>query len=73
MRYGRDPIYLDERIAAFRWYASSKSGSSFERQFQEDEEAFRRHAPPDALLRAHKKLRTAQIVGAYRLLRALRA
>jgi glycosyltransferase involved in cell wall biosynthesis len=68
-----DPLYIDDRIAAFRWYASSKSGSSFERQFREDEEAFRRHAPPGALLRAHKRLRTAQIVGAYRLLRALRA
>lgn len=68
-----DPVYLEDRIAAFRWYTSSKSGSSFERQFREDEEAFRRHAPPGALLRAHKRLRTAQIVGAYRLLRALRA
>ncbi len=68
-----DPLYLDDRIAAFRWYASSKSGSSFERQFREDEDAFRRHAPPGALLRAHKKLRTAQILGAYRLMRALRA
>ncbi len=68
-----DPLYLRDRIAAFRWYATSKSGSSFERQFQEDREAFRRHAPPGALLRAHKRLRTAQIVGAYRLLRALGA
>jgi hypothetical protein len=68
-----DPIYLEDRIAAFRWYTSSKSGSSFEGQFAEDEEAFRRHAPPGALLRAHKRLRTAQIVGAYRLMRALRA
>lgn len=68
-----DPLYLEDRIAAFRWYTSSKSGSSFERQFREDEEAFRRHAPRGALLRAHKKLRSAQIVTAYRLLRALRA
>lgn len=68
-----DPLYLEDPIAAFRWYRTSKSGSSFERQFREDEEAFRRHAPPDALLRAHKRLRTAQILGAYRLLKALRA
>ncbi len=66
-----DPLYLPERIAAFRWYTTSKSGSSFQRQFEEDQEAFRRHAPPGALLRAHKRLRTAQIVGAYRLLRAI--
>ncbi len=68
-----DPLYLPERVAAFRWYETSKSGASFERQFQEDEEAFRRHAPPGVLLHAHKRLRTAQILGAYRLLRAIRA
>lgn len=67
-----DPIYLPERLAAFRWYTSSKSGANFERQFAEDHEAFRRHAPPGALLRLHKRLRSAQIVAAYRLLRALR-
>ncbi len=67
-----DPLYLPQRLAAFRWYTTSKSGSSFERQFREDREAFERHAPPGALLRWHKRLRTAQIVGAYRALRALR-
>jgi glycosyltransferase involved in cell wall biosynthesis len=67
-----DPLYVPERLAAFRWYTSSKSGANFERQFGEDLEAFRRHAPPGALLRLHKRLRTAQIVTAYRLLRALR-
>jgi glycosyltransferase involved in cell wall biosynthesis len=68
-----DPVYVPERTAAFRWYAASKSGASFERQFQEDAEAFRRHAPPSKLLRARKRLRTVQIVGAYRLMRLLRA
>ncbi len=67
-----DPLYLRERIAAFRWYATSKSGANFERQFEEDAAAFERHAPADALLRLHKRLRTAQILAAYRLLRALR-
>lgn len=67
-----DPLYVPERLAAFRWYTSSKSGANFEQQFGEDLEAFRRHAPPDPLLHLHKRLRTAQIVAAYRLLRALR-
>jgi glycosyltransferase involved in cell wall biosynthesis len=67
-----DPLYLREPIAAFRWYRASKSGSRFLRQFEEDYEAFMRHAPAgDRLLRAHKRLRTAQIVGAYRVLRLL--
>ena len=67
-----DPLFLPGRIAAFRWYTSSKSGAQFEKQFAEDYAVFERHAPPGALLRLHKRLRTAQIVGAYRLLRALR-
>jgi glycosyltransferase involved in cell wall biosynthesis len=67
-----DPLYVPARLAAFRWYTSSKSGANFERQFAEDHEAFRRHAPPDALLRLRKRLRTAQIVTAYKVLRALR-
>lgn len=66
-----DPVYIRERIAAFRWYRASKSGSSFVRQFEEDLEVFRRHAPRDRVLLARKRLRTAQIVGAYRVLRAL--
>ncbi len=67
-----DPLYVPERLAAFRWYTSSKSGANFERQFGEDLEAFRRHAPPDRLLQLHKRLRSAQIVTAYKLMRALR-
>jgi glycosyltransferase involved in cell wall biosynthesis len=68
-----DPLYIPERIAAFRWYTSSKSGAQFEKQFAEDYDVFQRHAPPGALLGLRKRIRTAQIVGAYRLLRALRS
>lgn len=68
-----DPVYLPERIAAFRWYRQSKSGSSFERQFDEDLQVFRRHAPRGRWLAARKRLRSAQIVAAYRLMRALSA
>ena len=67
-----DPLFVPERIAAFRWYTSSKSGAQFEQQFAEDHAVFTRHAPPGTVLRLHKRLRTAQIVGAYRVLRALR-
>ena len=66
-----DPLYLPERQAAFRWYPTSKSGSSFTRQFQEDLAAFRRHAPPDRWLHLRKWLKTAQIVAAYRLMGVL--
>lgn len=67
------PAYVPERLAAFRFYRTSKSGASFERQFAEDLAAFERHAPRDQLLALRKRLRSAQIVGAYRVLRALGA
>lgn len=67
------PLFLDEKLAAFRWYTRSKSGADFERQFGEDEAVFERYAPPGAGLRLRKRLRTLQIVSAYRLLRALRS
>jgi glycosyltransferase involved in cell wall biosynthesis len=67
-----DPIYLPERLAAFRWYTSSKSGAQFEKQFAEDHQVFLRHAPPGRLLRLQKRLQTGKILLAYRALRALR-
>jgi len=66
------PLYLTRTLAAFRWHVASKSGSAFEAQFTEDWEVFLRHAPDGRLLRARKRLRTAQILAVYRLLRALR-
>jgi glycosyltransferase involved in cell wall biosynthesis len=67
-----DPLYLPRTLAAFRWHVSSKSGSSFEAQFEEDWRVFLRHAPEGAWLRLRKRARTAQILAVYRLLRALR-
>jgi glycosyltransferase involved in cell wall biosynthesis len=68
-----DPLYLPEPLAAFRWYRTSKSGANFVRQMLgEDQEVFRRHAPPeDRWLRIRKRLRSTEIVVAYRLLRLL--
>jgi glycosyltransferase involved in cell wall biosynthesis len=67
------PRYLPEPLAAFRWYPDSKSGAEFGRQFAEDYQVFLRHAPDEPVLRARKRLRTAQITAAYRLLRSLRS
>lgn len=67
------PVYLEERIACFRWYETSKSGASYKRQFEEDAEAAARHAPFDnrsILLR--KRIKTAAIIGAYRFMSKVR-
>ncbi|HSN13710.1 MAG TPA: hypothetical protein VLT61_03705, partial [Anaeromyxobacteraceae bacterium] len=47
----------------------SKSGADFEKQFAEDEAVFRRYAPEGGMLGLRKRVRRAQIVGVYRLLR----
>jgi hypothetical protein len=74
LRFARvaPPLWLDRTLAAFRWHVSSKSGSSFEAQFAEDWQVFLRHAPPGRMLHLRKRLRTAQILAVYRVLRALR-
>jgi glycosyltransferase involved in cell wall biosynthesis len=63
------PLFLDEKLAAFRWYTRSKSGADFEKQFAEDLRVLERYGPHSARLRARKRLRTTQILIAYRLLR----
>ena len=73
LRFARvaPPLYLPDTLAAFRWHPSSKSGSSFERQFEEDHRVFLRHAPDSRWLRLRKRLRTAEILAVYRLMRSI--
>ena len=74
LRFAREspPLFLEETLAAFRWHPGTKSGSAFERQFEEDHRVFLRHAPADERLHRRKRRRTRQILLAYRALRALR-
>jgi glycosyltransferase involved in cell wall biosynthesis len=67
-----DPLFLDEKLAAFRWYVRSKSGADFEKQFAEDLAVFTRNAPAGRWLRLRKRVRTWQIVTVYRALRRRR-
>ena len=74
LRFSRvaPPLFLDRTQAAFRLHPRSKSVSAFEAQFAEDYQVFLRHAPPRRWLHLRKRLRTAQILAVYRVLRALR-
>lgn len=66
-----DPLWVEEPLAAFRWYATSKSGANFARQSDEEYQAFLRHVPPrSGWLRLRKRARLAQRLTVYRLLRA---
>jgi glycosyltransferase involved in cell wall biosynthesis len=61
------PVYLDQRIACFRWYETSKSGANFTRQFAEDERSAARHAPRDKpWLMWRKRSKNTAIVSIYR-------
>jgi glycosyltransferase involved in cell wall biosynthesis len=37
------PIYVDEKLAAFRWYATSKSGANYRTQIQEENALAKKH------------------------------
>jgi glycosyltransferase involved in cell wall biosynthesis len=63
-----DPVYISESIACFRWYASSKSGSSFREQFAVECTLARRYAPERHWLHRLKRFKTARAALAYRLL-----
>jgi glycosyltransferase involved in cell wall biosynthesis len=67
------PLFLDEKLAAFRWYTRSKSGADFDRQFEEDARVFGRYAVPGVRLWLRKRVRTLEILGVYRALRWLRS
>jgi len=68
-----DPFYIPQTIAFFRWYETSKSGANFTDQFAEDYAVARRHGLGDGWLRWRKRLKTAQILSVYRIMRWQRA
>lgn len=61
------PLFLERELAAFRWYPTSKSGAGYRRQFEEDLQVALRYAP-SPWVRAMKRLKTAQILAAYRVM-----
>lgn len=64
-----EPVYISRHQACFRWYATSKSGAGFREQFREDFEVARKHAGRRRLALFHKRLKTARMLAAYRLMR----
>jgi hypothetical protein len=65
--------FIDEDLADFRWYSSSKSGSRFRDQFAEELRVAMHHAGAEHRwsLAIHR-LYVARTVGVYQLLRLLR-
>jgi len=63
-----DPIYIDDEVACFRWYQTSKSGAGFSRQVDQATAIASRFRGAGPLTRARTQAKRAAIVGAYRLL-----
>jgi len=62
-----DPIYLEEPIACFRWYETSKSGGGYAVQMRETAELSERYGgSPWTVARA--RLKMAAVVNIYRLM-----
>lgn len=67
------PLYLEQKLACFRWYATSKSGAHFGRQFREDLDVAIRYAGERPLLLGQKRVKTLAIIAIYRALALARA
>jgi glycosyltransferase involved in cell wall biosynthesis len=70
LRFGKisDPLYLQDRIAAFRWYESSKSGGNYRSQIAENYRVAARHAPTRRWLLAAKRLHAVCWAAGYTLM-----
>lgn len=67
------PIYLEDDIACFRWYETSKSGANFKAQFREDSAVSARHAPTGCRsILWRKQIKNSAILAIYRLLAGIR-
>jgi len=60
-----NPAYIQTPQACFRWYESSKSGASFQQQFEEDADVAQRYAGGRWWPMARKRAMNSAIVGTY--------
>jgi glycosyltransferase involved in cell wall biosynthesis len=67
------PLYLEQKLACFRWYPTSKSGAHFGRQFREDLDVAIKYAGRRPWLLGQKRAKTLAIVAVYRALALARA
>ncbi len=68
-----DPIYLEDTIAAFRWYNASKSGEGFARQLEQATEIALGFGEHDVWMTARTHAKRMTIMGIYRVLFAARS
>jgi glycosyltransferase involved in cell wall biosynthesis len=70
LRFGKtsDPLYVEDCLACFRWYQTSKSGSNYQIQFRENYRVAEKHAPAQRWMLLEKRLRAACFVVGYKIM-----
>jgi len=68
-----DPIYIDDELACFRMYDTSKSGAGFAKQVDQANQIARRYGKPTLWLRARTQAKKLAIVNIYRAMALGRA
>lgn len=63
-----NPIYIEDEIACFRWYETSKSGAGFKKQVDQATVIASRYGKPSLSLRARTELKKHAIVNIYRVM-----
>lgn len=66
------PVYLDDELACFRMYGTSKSGAGFAEQLAQAVEITGRYAAPTPWLRARRRAKQVAITNIYRAMRVAR-
>ncbi|MDB4953407.1 MAG: glycosyl transferase family 2 [Myxococcales bacterium] len=67
------PIYLEDPVACFRWYGTSKSGAGFAKQVEQANAIAARYGKAGLWTRARMRAKKAAIVNIYRALGLARA
>ena len=60
------PVYIEDALACFRWYETSKSGNGFVAQLRETNEIAASYAESRAWTRARARLKKVAIINIYR-------
>lgn len=70
LRFGKvsNPLYLQDCIACFRWYETSKSGANYRKQFDENYRVAARHAPARWWTLFVKRLLAVGFVTGYKIM-----
>jgi glycosyltransferase involved in cell wall biosynthesis len=73
LRFGKlsDPLYIRDYQACFRWYNASKSGSGYQKQFDEGYKVAKRYVSDKPYLLMLNRLKCWGIVNTYRMLAKL--